>query len=236
MCDGSTPWVVELKDLRGGIGRYLRHAVTQAVLYRHFVRGASGLHPWLEERDVPLVPRNCRAAVAFPRPSGRDAERRVEELARVAALFEVEVIELDVDLQEPSPDAPLPLFESLPDRDPSPDYRVLVRFATQPDDPDAIAREIREMLGPYELAIVEDHDIEVTLEVFADGVFRAARMAMDRVQSALGEGSFVAPELLAVEVEGHLPVGRGCRRIPGRGRALIAQLRGRQRSCSGVRS
>ena len=36
----------------------------------------------------------------------------------------------------------------------------------------------------------------------ASGTFDAARVALDRVQSAIGESRFVAPELLSVDVEG----------------------------------
>ena len=82
---------------------------------------------------------------------------------------------------------------------------MLVRFATQPDNPTAIADDIRPLLQANDLAVVQDGYIELTLEVPADGVFAAARAAIDRVQSALGESRFVAPELLAVEVEGIFP-------------------------------
>ena len=78
----------------------------------------------------------------------------------------------------------------------------MVRFATEPDDPNEMVAAIRPLLGRHELAVVEHDDIEVTLDVYADGVFAAGRTAMDRVQSALGESSVVAPELHTVEVEG----------------------------------
>ena len=77
--------------------------------------------------------------------------------------------------------------------------------ATEPDDPNEIVAAIRPLLGRHELAVVEHDDIEVTLDVHADGVFAAARIATDRVQSALGESSVVASELLTVEVEGIFP-------------------------------
>lgn len=60
------PWVIELKDLRAGRGRYLRHSVAQAVLYRRFIRGAVGMHPYFASLDPPLDPRLTRSAVAFP--------------------------------------------------------------------------------------------------------------------------------------------------------------------------
>ena len=55
--DTGRPWAVELKDQNagGGRGRYLRHGIAQAVLYRHFIQNADALDPWFEE--FPTQPR-----------------------------------------------------------------------------------------------------------------------------------------------------------------------------------
>jgi hypothetical protein len=203
MRQGSEPWAVELKVTNAGRGKYLRHAIAQAVLYRRFIGTAQELRPWFAEREPPLTPTSCRAAIAFPALTGTGADSRRDELRRLAALFDVAVVELDVDVDDLPAGIPEPL--DLGERDAEngvPGYRVLVRFATQPDDPVAIADDIRPLLPTHDLAVVEDDDIELTLDIPADGVFAAARTALDRVQSALGESRFVAPELLAVEVEG----------------------------------
>jgi hypothetical protein len=203
----DTPWVIELKDLRAGRGAYLRHGIAQAVLYRRFVRNARAMYPYFSDLDPPLDPRLTRAAVAFPAFGSSPAgAKRLQELRELAALFDVAVIELDTTLGAAPPELPEPVASADAPVDGTPDYRVVVRFATQPDDPRAMADEIRLTLGTHELAIVEDEDIEITLRVFASGTFDAARVALDRVQSAVGESRFVAPELLSIDVEGIYPI------------------------------
>ncbi|MGZ6588061.1 MAG: hypothetical protein ACXVHX_27655 [Solirubrobacteraceae bacterium] len=199
----DTPWVIELKDLRAGRGSYLRHGIAQAGLYRRFLRNASGMHPYFSDLDPPLDPRVTRAAVAFPAFGSTPADaKRLQELRELAALFDVAVTELDTTM----PAASEELLEPVAPADAAvggpPDYRVVVRFATRPDDPRAMAEEIRLTLGPHALAIVDADDIEITLRVCARGTFDAARVALDRVRSAIGGGRIVAPELLSVDVEG----------------------------------
>lgn len=64
---GSIPYAVELKVRDGGgYGRYLREALTQAVLYRQFIRTAAALHPWT--RALGVEPTVCESVVAFPAP------------------------------------------------------------------------------------------------------------------------------------------------------------------------
>jgi hypothetical protein len=125
---GRQPWAIELKLTDAGRGRYLRHAIVQAVLYRRFVRAASDLHPWFVERS--LDPTACRAAIAFPAPTGRGSDTRRDELRRIAALFDA-IIELDVDVEDLPAGLPEPLLERSTHR--WPDYRVQISFATQPE-------------------------------------------------------------------------------------------------------
>ena len=199
----GTPWVIELKDLPAGRGRYLRHGIAQAVLYRRFLRDARGIHPYFSDLVPPVEPRLTRSAVAFPAfGSSRSGAKRLAELRGLAALFDVDVIELETTIDDTPRDLPEPLLPADPSEGDTPDYRVVVRFATQPDNPKAMADEIRLTLEAHELAIVEDEDIEITLRVWATGTFEAARVALDRVQSAIGESQFVAPELLSIDVEG----------------------------------
>lgn len=95
---GDTPWVVELKA-GGSAGQYYRHAITQAVLYRQFIRRAANLHGWFSRRW--LQPEQCKAAIAFPTlasPGARDAARREKllgQLKTAAAAFDVAVIEIE---------------------------------------------------------------------------------------------------------------------------------------------
>jgi len=94
--DGEkVPWVLELKTKgrphNGRPSQYYRHAVTQVVLYREYLRGAKQLHFWFEEQGLDMA--KIRAAVAFP----RQENWRANDLAGVLALakdFDVEIIEL----------------------------------------------------------------------------------------------------------------------------------------------
>jgi len=93
--DGATPWALELKvDGPGAIGRYYRHGIAQAVLYRHFIRTAIPLHPWFARQDPVLDPTLCKAALVVPRflVKQENWKRRHSELAR---LFDVELIEVE---------------------------------------------------------------------------------------------------------------------------------------------
>jgi hypothetical protein len=66
MAQGTTPWILELKvpAAAGGYGAYLRKAISQAVLYRHFIRTAEPMHPWL--RAGGLDPTTAKAAIVYP--------------------------------------------------------------------------------------------------------------------------------------------------------------------------
>ena len=75
------------------------------------------------------------------------------------------MIELDTTIHDAPRELPEPVLPADASVDGTPDYRVVVRFATRPDDPQAMADEIRLTLGAHELAIVEDEDIEITLRV-----------------------------------------------------------------------
>lgn len=115
------------------------------------------------------------------------------------------MIELDTSVDDTPRKLPQPAIPAEASPGELPDYWVVVRFATEPDDPHEMAQEIRLTLDAHELAIVEEGDIEITLRVFAAGTFDAARVALDRMQSAVGESRYLAPELLSVEVEGIFP-------------------------------
>ncbi|WP_167043427.1 hypothetical protein [Salinibacterium sp. ZJ454] len=91
--DGSTPWALELKvPAGGGVGRYYRHGIAQAVLYRHYIRSATPLHPLFASQQPPLDPTACRAALVVPRlqpgTGWRDRHRAL------ASQFDVELVEV----------------------------------------------------------------------------------------------------------------------------------------------
>ena len=88
--DGDVPWAVEIKvDGGSGTGRYYRHAVAQAVLYRAFIRQATPLAPWFQQQG--LDQRACRAAVVVPEASTSRADRPTD-LAELCRRFDVELI------------------------------------------------------------------------------------------------------------------------------------------------
>jgi hypothetical protein len=102
MSAGPVPWVLELKVPGGGTGNgygaYLRKAVAQAVLYRHFLRTATPLSPWLQAAglDAKLI----RSALVYPEviePTvARTVAPRLEAHSRVAAEFDVAVITVPI--------------------------------------------------------------------------------------------------------------------------------------------
>ena len=61
--DPKVPWAIEMK-VRLSEGQYYRHAVAQAVLYRHFIRKATALHFWFDHYNLDAT--MCRAAVVVP--------------------------------------------------------------------------------------------------------------------------------------------------------------------------
>ena len=77
---------------RGRPSQYNRHALTQVVLYREYLKSARHLHFWFEKQGLDMA--RLHAAVAFP----RQYNWRKKDLAGVLALakeFDVEIIELD---------------------------------------------------------------------------------------------------------------------------------------------
>lgn len=70
--DGTTPWALELKaDLGAGPASYYRHAVGQAVLYRHFIQNAAPLNQWFDRYGLDRT--SCRAGVVLPELQAKHA-------------------------------------------------------------------------------------------------------------------------------------------------------------------
>lgn len=91
MRQGDVPWAVEMKVQGGtGVGGYYRHAVGQAVLYRHFIRSAAALNPWFEQRGLERTA--VRAAVVVPALDARPEWRH--RLRTVCDLVDVELVEV----------------------------------------------------------------------------------------------------------------------------------------------
>ncbi len=91
MREGRVPWAVEMKVRgSGGVGGYYRHAVGQAVLYRHFIRSAAPLDDWFDSHALDRT--SCQAAVVVPDLDLQPAWR--ERLRAVCELFEVELVEV----------------------------------------------------------------------------------------------------------------------------------------------
>ncbi len=74
----------------GGHGAYLRHGVGQAVLYRHYIKGAPALDGWFNHQG--LERSRCKAALAFPVATSAVA-LTVARLRDLASVFDVDVIE-----------------------------------------------------------------------------------------------------------------------------------------------
>lgn len=79
----KVPWAIEMK-VRLSEGQYYRHAVAQAVLYRHFIRQAKDLHFWFDHYDLDAT--LCRAAVVVPEFKTATWQARLTDLCEV---FEV---------------------------------------------------------------------------------------------------------------------------------------------------
>jgi hypothetical protein len=87
----NRPWAIELKDqLSGGNGAYLRHGISQAVLYRHYIRNVEALDGWFADRD--LLRTDCQAAVAFPTALAK-VRPTIDSHRQIASLFGVEMLE-----------------------------------------------------------------------------------------------------------------------------------------------
>ena len=91
--DGRTPWAVEIKVERPklGVKNYYRQAISQAILYRQFIRTAEPIRPWFERHK--LDQETCRAAVVVPELAIPAASS--EDLRRLCKVFDVELIEVD---------------------------------------------------------------------------------------------------------------------------------------------
>lgn len=80
--DGDVPWALELKaELGSGVGRYYRHAVGQAILYRHFIRTSPHLKPWFDQHGLDQT--KCQAGVVLPhlnKPRGQDWAARQQAI------------------------------------------------------------------------------------------------------------------------------------------------------------
>lgn len=85
--------VAELKVATSGEGQGYRHAITQAALYRDFVRRAVVFHPWFASHGIDA--QWCQGLVVFPRLRSPRAESIRASLKRTATFFDVRIIELD---------------------------------------------------------------------------------------------------------------------------------------------
>ena len=99
MKHGSTPWAVEMKVAAagGGYGRYVRQGLTQAILYRHFLRSAHQYDAWLD--GLGMDRQLCRAALLYPEPSAAVAPvvaARLDALDRLCLDFDVTPIRVDI--------------------------------------------------------------------------------------------------------------------------------------------
>ncbi len=91
--DGPTPWAIEMKVAgSAGVGQYYRHAITQAVLYREFIKRATPLHWWFDAKN--LTADHCKGAVVVPKLTGANAVWR-DGLQRLCRTFDIDLIEVD---------------------------------------------------------------------------------------------------------------------------------------------
>jgi hypothetical protein len=86
------PYAVELKEPNGSSpGQDYRHAITQVVLYREFIRRSPKLADWFEQKG--LEAKLCKAVVAFPKIESQ-REKLLKQHKAVANAFDVEIVEL----------------------------------------------------------------------------------------------------------------------------------------------
>jgi hypothetical protein len=105
----ATPLAVELKVPTGGQGRYYRRAISQAVLYRHFILSSPGLDPWFQAAGLDRL--STEAIVGIPTPVRYTARfgSQVDLLERIAKRVGVELRVLDDRVSpdwNPAPDLP----------------------------------------------------------------------------------------------------------------------------------
>jgi hypothetical protein len=98
MREGNVPWVAELKYAKGWYGywRCFRHAISQAVLYREFIRKTPAVRDLLQ-LNKGLDATACKALVAFPEPESSDLGQ-INQLRELAADFDVEVVKFPAEL------------------------------------------------------------------------------------------------------------------------------------------
>lgn len=87
-----------------------------------------------------------------------------------------------------------------PEGAPTVQWKAVVRFASEPDNPRLIASQMAPLVDFEQIRVTEENDLEITLLVEADGAYEAARCSLDRVEAASAETEFAAPELLDVSV------------------------------------
>jgi hypothetical protein len=94
MRDENIPWAVELKEPKGSsIGEDYRHAITQAVLYREFIKKATLMHEWFH--DMGVIASKCQSAVAFPKMKLNNRQQKIiKQHQKVAEAFDVKIIEI----------------------------------------------------------------------------------------------------------------------------------------------
>jgi hypothetical protein len=90
--DGEIPWAIEMKvEIGGGFASYYRHAIGQAVVYRHFLRTATPMHPWFSALHLDAT--RCEAAVVFPETPSK-VSQKIARLFELAARFDVAIAEV----------------------------------------------------------------------------------------------------------------------------------------------
>lgn len=90
MCEGNVPWVVELKYGKKWRGQYYRHAISQGVLYREFIKRAPAVQEFFKNK-MRLDAAACKAIVVFPNPAP-ECQRHLDGLRELAAEFDIEVV------------------------------------------------------------------------------------------------------------------------------------------------
>lgn len=84
--DGDTPWALELKAALPGSGlrAYYRHAISQAVLYRQFIKTATPLKDWFDRYGLDQA--KVRGGVVLPELTAKDADLTARQAA-LCAMF-----------------------------------------------------------------------------------------------------------------------------------------------------
>jgi len=86
MKSGDTPWAVEIKvNSSGSLIPYYSHGITQAVLYREFIRTALPFHRWFQDKERGLKPDECEGMVVV-----EEVDYDLSELRKTAHCFGIE--------------------------------------------------------------------------------------------------------------------------------------------------